>query len=178
MTHLLKKCLKRFRKAENGHVTVEFAIMVPILLTLLLTSVEAGVLNLRRSFLDRAMDIVVRDIRLGTGGGITHDELRTRICDEAVFFPECSSSLMLEMIALDPRAWTGIPESYTCLNRAEDGEPMTRFQHGGSNQLMVLRACVKMSPIFPTSGIGAEFEKDENGDIKITAMTAFVQEPS
>ena len=177
MMSLAGKFARRFKRDETGHVTVEFAIMVPVFLVLLLSSVEAGMLNLRNSFLERALDVVVRDIRLGTGYEPTHDEIRDRVCEEAHFIPNCSTNLMLEMIQLNPRAWTGIPANATCTNRAEAVQPVTEFHAGESNELMILRACAKTEPLFPTTGLGYHLVKDSAGDVSMIAISAFVQEP-
>jgi hypothetical protein len=42
---------------------------------------------------------------------------------------------------------------------------------------MLIRACVKFKPVFPTTGVGKELEKDGTGRARMTSMAAFVQEP-
>jgi Flp pilus assembly pilin Flp len=168
---------RRFREREEGHVTTEFAIMVPILLVTLLSSVELGITTLRYSMLERSLDIVVRDIRLNTGYNPSHDEMVTRICQEATMLPDCETNLKLEMVALDPRNWTGIPNDTICTDQSLEVQPVTTFTQGTENQLMVLRACAKMAPLFPTTGLGSHFAKDESGDFAQVVTNAFVQEP-
>ncbi|SFK52748.1 TadE/TadG family type IV pilus assembly protein [Shimia haliotis] len=168
---------RRFRKQDEGHVSTEFAIMVPLLLVSLVSAVELGVMTLRYSMLERSLDIVVRDIRLSTGYTPDHDELVTRICDTAAMIPSCEQNLMLEMVTLDPRNWSGIPQNTVCTDQSEEVEPVTSFVTGQENQLMILRACAKVTPLFPTTGLGAQFETDAAGDFALVVMNAFVQEP-
>ncbi|PSL20032.1 TadE/TadG family type IV pilus assembly protein [Shimia abyssi] len=172
-----KTFLRRFRKTEDGHATVEFAIMVPLLLVMMASAVELGMLTLRYAFLERALDVVVRDVRLTTGAAPTHDMLRDQICEEANFIPNCSSSLRLEMIPLSLRDWDGIPTNTVCTNRAEEIQPVVSFTNGQDNELMVLRVCAKIEPLFPTTGLAAAFDKDSAGDYRLVSTSAFVQEP-
>ncbi|WP_197916435.1 TadE/TadG family type IV pilus assembly protein [Thiosulfatihalobacter marinus] len=177
MTQNKRSFLSRFRRNEDGHATIEFAIMVPFLFVIMLSAVELGMLTMRYAFLERGLDIVVRDIRLSTGAEFEHDEIRDQICDAAGMIPDCSNNLKLEMITLDLRDWTGIPTTTVCTNRAEEVQPLTSFQAGGENTLMVLRACAKIEPLFPTTGLGATFNVDSAGDYALVATSAFVQEP-
>jgi hypothetical protein len=54
---------------------------------------------------------------------------------------------------------------------------MANMSFGMDNELMILRACAKYEPIFPTSWFPNELTLDEAGDARLMAMTAFVQEP-
>lgn len=177
MIRKFAKLPRVFRRDEDGAVTVEFVIMVPFFLGLFLSSVELGLMTLRYSYLERALDVTVRDIRLSTGATPSHDDLVTRICDRATAIPNCSDNLLLEMVRKDPRDYVEMDDDTLCTNRAESADPVTRFEDGLENDLMVLRACAKVKPIFPTSAFGAGLAKDEAGDYAIVVMNAFVQEP-
>jgi hypothetical protein len=52
------------------------------------------------------------------------------------------------------------------------------FSPGTENQLMMLRACLKYEPIFPTAFLANVLEKDSHGQAKIVVTNAFVQEPN
>ena len=43
--------------------------------------------------------------------------------------------------------------------------------------MMLLRACVKFKPMYPTTGLGFAWEKDGSGRARMVSMAAFVQEP-
>ena len=171
------QALRRFRQREDGNSTVEFAVIVPAFMMILMSTVELGMINLRHSQLERALDETVRTIRLGTGGEMQHDGLRDEVCDRSGFIDDCSTSLRLEMVQIDPYNWTDIDPTPDCVNRIEAIQPVRNFVSGQSNELMFIRACMKFNPIFPTWGLGSHLSKDEDGRINLIASSAFVQEP-
>ena len=91
------KFLSRFRKSESGQSTIEFAITFPAVLVILLSGIELGFVNLHHAMLERAVDMTVRDIRLGTGTAPQHDAIKDLICQRAGFIDNCADSLRLEM---------------------------------------------------------------------------------
>lgn len=171
------KMLKRFRRSEDGSATVEFAITFPAMLMLLLSGIELGFVSLNHAMLERAMDMTVRDIRLGTGSAPQHDELKDLICTRAGFINDCDTNLRLEMVQVDPRAWDNIREVADCTDQSEEVAPVRSFVNGQENELMFLRACVKIDPVFPTAGLGKNLVKDGAGQYALVSMSAFVQEP-
>jgi Flp pilus assembly pilin Flp len=171
------QALRRFRRREDGNASVEFAIVIPALLMALMSTVELGLINLRHSQLERALDQTVRDIRLTTGANQQHDDLRDAICDRSGFIDDCATSLRLEMIRVDPFNWTPVDPDPDCINRIEDVQPVRSFVSGQSNELMLIRACMKFKPVLPTWGLGKSLHKDADGRISLTAVAAFVQEP-
>ena len=170
--------IKRFARNEDGQMLVEFVLLVPLVFTIFLTSVEMGIYSMRQMFLDRGLDITVRTIRLATGDVPQHAQLKTMICDNAGFLPDCETTLRLEMQPVDARNFAGLPTNADCVDVSEPVVPLRSFVPGGDHQLMLLRACVKFDPVFPTTGLGHAFVKDGSGRAKMTSMAAFVQEPN
>lgn len=178
MIHQFAKLPRLFRRDEAGSVTIEFVIMVPFFLGLFFSSVELGLMTMRHSYLERALDLTVRDIRLSTGFTPSHDQLVEDICERTAMIPNCKDNLQLEMATKDPRNYVELDSNTLCTDRSNtDTNPVTRFEDGSENELMVLRACAKVSPIFPTSAFGAGLAKDDAGDYAIVVLNAFVQEP-
>jgi Flp pilus assembly protein TadG len=173
----MKRLLTKFRKDDSGHASIEFVIMFPLFFWIMVSSIDIGLVTMRSALLERALDVVVRDIRLSTGTAPDHDEIRRRICAANAVVKDCENNLMLEMQIVDMRAWTDLPQQTTCTNQAEETQPATTFENGLDNQLMVLRACAKITPMFGDKGIGPYLHKDSNGDVAIVALSAFVQEP-
>lgn len=177
MTQSLRTRIARFRKNEDGNSTVEFVIMFPLFIFLILAGVELGVIAIRQATLERAMDLTVRDIRLGTGAPMQHNDIKQELCDRAPMVPNCAQSLKLEMINVDLHNWTGLPDTPDCVDKSKPAAPVRSFVAGQSNELMVLRACVKFKPLYPLSGIGRQLDKDNAGYAAVAVTTAFVQEP-
>lgn len=170
--------LRRLWSREDGSATVEFVILVPVFFTFLLSGVELGMLLTRQMMLDRAVDLAVREVRIGNLVPVTHDALRDLICAEAMV-PDCQQQLKLEMATIDPRgAWAGLDAEADCVNRADESVPVRRFDARVENQRMVLRACALFDPFFPTTGLGAQLHRQDGGDAyALVAASAFVVEP-
>lgn len=177
MIRRLFRPLKRFCRSEKGNSTIEFAITFPAVLAMLLSGIELGFVSLHHAMLERAMDITVRDIRLGTGTAPQHDQIKDLICMRAGFIDNCSSNLRLEMIQIDPRNWAMMPGAPDCTEQSEEVSPIRSFENGQDNEMMILRACAKLDPVFPTIGLGESMTKDAAGQYRLVSIAAFVQEP-
>ena len=81
------------------------------------------------------------------------------------------------MVHVEPFNWAPMDPDPDGINRIEDVQPVRNFGSGQSNELMLIRACMKFNPIFPTWGLGADLSKDDDGRISLIATSAFVQEP-
>lgn len=182
--------LRRFGRREDGNMTIEFVILVPALFSIFLASVELGVYSMRQMFLDRGLDMTVRTIRLNTGldlnedgiNDLTHEVVKQMICANAGFLSSgttdnCAATLRLEMASRDPRAFVDLPNDIDCIDVSEQVNPPRNFTNGVEHELMVLRACVKFEPVFPTTGLGLNFAKDGSGKAALMSISAFVQEP-
>jgi len=179
MTALAKR-IARFGREDDAHMIIEFVIFIPLIFTIFLTTVELGIYKMRQMFLDRGLDLAVRELRLGTGFHITHEDLRLRICQYAGFIENCEDQLKLEMTTVDLRTFTNLPEDADCTDATQPIEPSRTFVHGDSNEMMLLRACYKFDPVFATTGLGYEMKEhgDGAGMAKMIAVAAFVQEPT
>lgn len=170
--------LRRFGRRDEGSVTVEFAILFPAFIMILLSGVEQGMITLQHAMLERGLDLAVRDIRLGTGTAPQHDEIKHEICQYAGVLRNCETTLRLEMVQVDLRNGAiSLDDTADCVDTSEDVQPVRNFVNGQENELMILRACVKIDPIFPTTGLGKQLVKDGAGQTALLATSAFVQEP-
>jgi len=176
MTRSIKSFARRFFKEERGSMVIEFALVIPIVFTIFMTSVEMGIYQLRQMFLDRGVDMAVRNVRLNTGADYEHDEVKTMICGFAGFLEDCDSELKLSLTPVAVRSFSGFNAAADCSDKAEDIAPV-QFIQGGEHQMMLMRACYMFKPVFPTSGLGYAYTKDGTGRSKMFAVTAFVQEP-
>lgn len=179
--NLLKRMispLRRFGRREDGTATVEFAILFPAFVTILLSGVEQGMITVQHSMLERGLDLAVRNVRLGTGDAPQHDDIKTQICDYAGVLKNCEATLRLEMVQVDLRGAVVLDAYPDCVDTSEPVAPVRNFVNGRQNELMILRACVKIDPIFPTTGLGNQLVKDGSGQVALVAAAAFVQEPN
>ena len=177
MMQALPARLRRFAHDTRATVVIEFAVMLPLYLTIFLSGVELGMMTIRQTQLERAMDQLVREIRLGIGLEVEHDVLRDRLCEYAGILPNCRVQMKLDMEVADFRsASTDVDPGFQCIDRAATGTPLVTFKTP-ENAMMILRACYKFQPIFPTVGLGTKGADDAYGDLRLVAISAFVTEP-
>ena len=173
----LAKAFRRFRKCEDGSAVVPFALWTPVMIGIALSTVEVGAMTLRHTQLERALDLTVRDVKLGTGQVYTHAQLKQMICDRTTILGDCSDMLHLEMVGLDMRDWTDPPARVECTDVALDVTPQRNFEFGQEHETMFLRACYKYKPITPVSRIGSPVKTDANGYTGVVSTATFVHEP-
>jgi len=181
---ILGRHLAAFWREESGGPTVEFVLVVPFFFAFFIGSFEIGMLMVRQTFLDRGLDLAVREVRLGhffsqsTGEDmLTHDTLRAAICDRAVIVPNCNDRLKLEMVEIDPRNWTNVNPEADCVDVGDPGAPVRDFRNPDENELTFVRACALFRPYAPVAGLGASLQRQSGDFIAVFSTTAFVVEP-
>lgn len=180
MTRLTKNIARyaRFRRDESGSATIEFALLLPLMVTIFLSSFELGMLAARNAMLDRGLDVAVRELRLGMLTPLTEENLRDRVCEAAVIVPDCEAHLRLEMLPLDPRNLSLIPAQADCIDIGNPDAPLRNFVPGVNNQLVMIRACVLIDPLSPVTGLGKILsEARADGAYALTSTAAYVVEP-
>ena len=175
----LKRQLTRFGMSEDGAATVEFVIVFPVFMVIFVSVFEAGLLMTKMVMLDRALDLTVRQIRLATGSGtITHDAVKAMICANTVIIDDCEASLQLEMDVIPADTWTMPDTTADCVDREAEIEPVVNFTNGGENDIIFVRACLVVDPMFPNYALGLLLTKDASGGVRLLANSAFANEPS
>lgn len=177
MIRALASRLRGHRKGEDGSAAVEFVLVFPVIITMILMTLEMGFITLRQTMLDRGLDMAVREVRLGTGTAPQHDAIKALVCENALFLRNCDTQLFLEMEPTDPRAFSSLHELASCTDKPVESRPVREFNPGQQNQLMLMRACVLYDPLFPDALLPRMLTKDNSGRAAILSMTAFVQEP-
>jgi len=168
---------RRFFNDRNGGATMEFMVLFPFLMTLIFMIAEIGTFMVRNVNLERALDIAIRDVRLGVPGVNDLNGLRTRICGSAFLLSDCESALLVELFSLGD-AGAGLPAGlYQCRNRAEDIDPVVSFDPSGPGEIIVVRACLVADPVFPGTGLLSTLPEAMGGGYAILAQTAFINEP-
>ncbi len=177
MIRYIKNPLRRFRDSEDGSMVVPVALWTPVFFGLILSTIELGTVTIRHTILERSLDMTIRDVRLGTGYQFSHATLKQTICDEAAILPDCMDNLHLEMVSLNMRDWTAPIASADCVDTTQAVTPQRTFQHGDSNEMMLIRACYKFKPFTPAAALNASLPKDSEGYTALVSYSAFVHEP-
>jgi Flp pilus assembly protein TadG len=169
--------LRRWLRRENGNSTIEFVIIFPIFMTIFISTFEAGMMMVRQVMLDRATDISVRALRLGSWATPTHEQLKRNICGLAAILPDCMNSVLVELRPVSTTTWTPLPANPTCIDRDAIIQPVTTFDGGQQNEMMLVRVCVLVKPMFPTTGLGLRLPEEGEDYYSLVSTSAFVNEP-
>ncbi|MEM8793682.1 MAG: pilus assembly protein [Pseudomonadota bacterium] len=176
MTRAGMERVRAFLSNEDGNATLEFVVIFPFITYLVFTLAEVGTLMARTVMLDRGLDIAMRDIRLGLTADPTVADIRREICTAAFLLNECEETVLLELVPIvDVNSFPTTP--IQCIDRTEEIEPTTTFDPGVRSQIMYVRACIVVDPLFPGAGIGALLPSEADGGYAILARSAFVNEP-
>ena len=183
----LKKTFRRFFRRSDGNATIEFVILFPGIMTLFLMGFEAGFLMVRNVSLERAVDIAVRDVRLGNlsadGEVPGHDAIKRNICANVIAISDCFNTVKVEVLPVmstPGNILVTLGGQVRCVDRSapeEIQQGVGNFNVGTENQLMLLHVCATVDPLFPTSRVGVGLVVDPFGNEAIVATTAFVNEP-
>jgi TadE-like protein len=169
--------LRRFWHQTAGTATIEFVIVVPVVLTLFMAGLESGLLMTRMVLLDRAVDATMRELRLGHVTAPSHDVLKTEICSRAAPLVGCEGALLLELRRISRESWTLPTTQSTCIDRAATVAPVMQVEIGQQNDLMLVRACIVIDALFPTTGLALGLPQDSLGGYGLVAVSAYVNEP-
>lgn len=175
----LKGLRRRFRRDARGVAAIEFALLGPIQLAILLSMLEMSFVGIRIILMENAITNVSKMIYTGAaaGGSVTRDDLKDHICGQlGPFGWDCLENLTLEVDTVD--SLSGGPASdATCRDKTLDIDPVVSFNAGTRNQTMMVRACLTTDVIIPGMGLGLSLSKTSTDRYQIVASTVFVNEP-
>ncbi|WP_428687944.1 TadE/TadG family type IV pilus assembly protein [Roseibium sp.] len=177
----LVKIYRKFKEQQDGNSSIEFVFLFPAVMFIFLMGFEAGYYMVRNAMLERALDVAVRDVRLGNGNIPDYAALKTRLCDEVGIVDDCDETLQIELkpVAIQPGALAAVSSDARCIDTNSAADPLTgtTYNVGQINNMMMVRACLLAKPLFPTTGIGAGMSMDGEGHYALVATSAFVNEP-
>lgn len=181
LNRLLGRCISRFRR-EDGTASMEFVLMVPVILLIFMSSFESGLLMTREILLEQSVDKVMRELRLGHYPNLVDEalnqKLKTEICSRTVIFPDCKNNIKLDLDRITTTAWDIPTDITSCVNRTAPFVPVVNLNAGQQNDLMLVRVCVSLPAMFPGMGLALAMPMDSLGNYVLLARSAFVVEPS
>lgn len=170
-------CPPAFRR-EDGTAAMEFVLVVPLILAIFMGSFESGLLMTREILLERAVDMTMRELRLGHYTNVTNVMLQKEICSRTIVFPDCQNNIKIQLDRISTTSWQIPAGSAYCVNKGEPPPPVTTMNTGQDNDLMLVRVCVALPAILPTMGLALHLPMDGHGNYGLIAKSAFVVEPS
>ncbi|NNE78690.1 MAG: pilus assembly protein [Silicimonas sp.] len=152
-------------------------IVFPFFVGVFLSAFDVAMMNIRAVMLERATDTVVRAIRLSSGADLDYDVVMADVCNAAGLIPDCMNTLRIELVRLNGSNWNGLQHRPDCVARNNPIKPLVKFKNGQQNEMMLIRICAVVDPIFPGIGVGRTMPKDASGGYQVIATSAFVNEP-
>lgn len=167
---------KRLFSIEDGLATVEFVAMFPAAMLVLFVAGESALTNVKKTNLDRALEMTVRDLRMGLIETPTLGTLRSLMCERMGDPDNCAADLTLELSVRSTMATNMTVPSLTanCVNIPTEIDPALSY---GVNELILVRACYVVDVIFPTSVGSMTVAEAMGDDHQLVSTTAFVNEP-
>ena len=158
-------------------MAIEFAILAPLFLAVLFSTFEVGFLIVKTNLLDRALDMTIRQIRVGqTNAPSSQSDMKSRICSFLYVVPSCTSVLTVEMTKVTSAA--DFPSTRAvCIDRGATIAPVVTFTAGSRAEIMFVRACLVTDALTPYIGIALNFGKDSKGSYSIVSTAAYMNEP-
>ncbi len=169
---------RAFARREDGNSTIEFVLVLPVLMTLFMMAFEAGWFMVKSTMLERSVNMAIRAVSLGQINDPTPESVKQLICDRTAVIPDCMDAIRLELRPISQATWNMPPSAIACINRDEEIQPLLPYDVGANNDIMLVRVCLLSPAIFPTTGIGAGLVRNAQGEIGLTAVQTFVNEPN
>jgi len=180
----VRTLLRRFLRDQEGGTVVELALYLPVFMALIFGTFEAGWLMTRYMWIERGMDIAMRDVRLGNipDSERNYDAIRDRICSHIGGIEDCSDRIVLmsRSYEVDATIDESVPdcrdvagESNGTATFVEDSQ----FSLADESLLTVLKMCVVVDPLIPNFGLALLLPL-QNGRYEIRAASAFLSEPA
>lgn len=177
---------RRFLADTRGTATIEFVLLLPLVLLIFFASFESSMFMIRNVMLERSVFDVSRDLRLGTVGNITHRQLKERLCENGILVgseENCRASMRIWMQPVNTATFDMPTAPSACVDRTEPidvnfAPPSGEFVLGNDNELMLLQICLKADPFFPTTAVGAGLTRGfPDGSYALRTTAIFVNEP-
>jgi Flp pilus assembly protein TadG len=176
--------LRRFLQDEAGTTTIEFLFIFPIVFLIFTASFESSMYMARYVMLDRGVDIVVRQLRLGTLGNISHENLKRTICRQGLMIQSTADCMNRLRVWMQPITSANLEinvPANTCVDNAGQinvaEPPANEMSMGVANEIMIMRVCFKEWPMFPTTVLSVRMPRQGDGSVAMYVTSVFVNEP-
>ena len=161
--------LERFASDSRASPAVEFALIAPVFVALLLASLQAGVIFLAKAYLESVAETGARTVLSGQAGSMTQAQFQTAICAEVSALFNCGQLI----VQLEPLPSTATSLSTFIPQFNPDGTltSPTAFAPGAGGQNMVLIVAYQ----WPVYGgpLGLNFSTLGNGTLLMMSTQVF-----
>jgi hypothetical protein len=168
----LAACLR----PDRGGASAEFVVVFPGLVAILVMSMEASIYQMRQLMLERGLDLTTRELRLRASEDFDAATVRRDICEHARILPDCTLNLLVQMIPIDSELYAMPADGAPCREAGAPGSTPHPVALP-DEQIVLVRACYGVAPMFPSSTLGLTLTENGARDVRMTATSAFMIEP-
>jgi hypothetical protein len=176
--------IRHFLQDESGTGPIEFVFVFPVIFLVFTASFESSMFMARYVMFERAVDQVVRQIRLGNYRNFSHQDLKRTICSEGLLvktIETCMNNMKIWMQPINTADFRMLAPPKNCVDRVQDMNltepPANEFAYGTDNDIMLLRICLKQKPMFPTTLVSMNMASEPDGTAALIVTSTFVNEP-
>ncbi len=181
-SHLTRSLAGNAWRDRKGSAAVEFALVAPPFLALMMSTFEVGWFYFATSQIDAAAIEAARTIRTGQvqqangGAGLTKEEFYAQVCPSIAPLGDCSALLTVEVDTFGSFAELASDTSaVVCTNDDPAEIAALSFAPGDENQIVRLRLCLLYKTLNPT--IGVNVSQTAEGKRRVFATYVVRNEP-
>lgn len=159
---------RQFRRDERGATAIEFAFIAPLLIVLLIATVEVGLMELMSSNLDAAVIVATRKIRTGA---------TDRPTSSAAFADQVCATMIDSLATCRSRLAASVQKAtdFTSAQTAAEAKPAGQFDAGGPGDVIVVNVTYTWPLILPM--YAGNFRLSGPSQAVLDTRAAFRNEP-
>lgn len=169
--------LRSFRRAQDGHAAVEFAIVAAPFFFMLFAMMELAIIFTISTTLDDGMRLAARRIRTGeiqTAGGANQTAFKNEVCANMVWLTtHCQTHLSIDVRTYASFAASTPPNPVQANGTFNNGA--LTFTPGGPEEIVLVRGFYRW-PLF-TPFLSQALGKLSNNEAVVTSAATFRNEP-
>jgi hypothetical protein len=177
------RILRSFLKKKDGATAVEFALIGLPFFALFLSCFEMGLLFIRMTMLDHAVNTTSKTVYIGAvtkglaDNTVSREDFEDDICEiVGLVVPDCVNNLTIELIEIS--SLIDLPETdAVCVDTSNDFKPVVTFNPGSASSIVFMRACLTTDVYTPGLGFGLALSKTANNQYEMVSSMAFMNEP-
>lgn len=175
--------VRHFLQDESGTGPIEFVFVFPVIFLVFTASFESSMFMARYVMFERAVDQVVRQLRLRILTNVTNSDLKREICESGMMIgsvENCIKDMRIWMQPVNTGNFAMVAPPKHCTDRNQQlnlVEEQSAVATGTDNDIMLLRICLKEEPMFPTTLVSMNMASEPDGTYALIVTSAFVNEP-
>ena len=168
--------LARLRRNESGATAIEFALIAPALIALLMGVVQIAIIFFFEQALQTVGEKAARNLMTGQAqkAGMTQTQFQQQICSYASSLFQCGN-LMVDVRSAS--SFSAVTTTFPAVTYNGQGQPTTAWNYnpGGPGSIVIVRIMYNWPVI--NGPLGLSLANQSNGTYLMVATAVFKNEP-